>query len=340
MSTSTGKKPATRQQRLLALLADGKFHSGEVLAGKLKVTRSAVWKIVQALRAQGIEVQAVPRQGYRLPLAVELYERRAILEALPLALRARVEQLDVMLQVDSTNRYLADQPPPEVARTRVCVAEVQSAGRGRRGRTWIAPFGSGIALSLSWRFAESPPALPALGLAVGVAIARALEQWGATEVGLKWPNDLLWKGRKLAGILIEVTGESAGPTRVVIGVGLNVRMPPQVRLALAEQQAALVADLTEMLRQRLPDRNLLVASIIEHLIAVLDVFALRGFAAFAAEWRAHDALAQAAVKVVSGNESVTGIAQGVADDGALLVDVQGVQRRYISADVSLRAVKV
>ena len=182
--------------------------------------------------------------------------------------------------------------------------------------------------------------LPALGLAVGVAIARALEQWGATEVGLKWPNDLMWKGRKLAGILIEMAGESAGPTRVVIGVGLNVRMPPQVRLALAEQQAALVADLTEMLRQRLPDRNRLVASVIEHLFAVLDVFAHRGFAAFAAEWRAHDALAQAAVKVVSGNDSVTGIAQGVADDGALLVDVQGVQRRYISADVSLRAVKV
>ncbi len=339
MTDTPRMQTVKRRQRLLELLSDGKFHSGEWLATKLKVSRSAVWKLVRSLRAIEIEIQAVQRQGYRLPRAVQLYDRKEILEFLSPALRPRLQQLDVLLEVNSTNRYLADQTGPEIAHASVCVAELQSAGRGRRGRTWIAPFGSGICLSLAWRFADSPPTLSALGLAVGVAVMRVLQQFGATDIGLKWPNDVLWRGRKLAGILIEVAGESDGPTRVVIGVGLNVRMPAQVRLTLAEQQAALIADLTEILRDRLPDRNQLAATLIEHLVAVLEVFAVQGFSAFIDEWRRYDAMAQAPVRVVAGNESVSGIAQGVAEDGALLVSVQGELRRFVSADVSLRAAK-
>lgn len=338
MATRSSEQASARQQRLLAMLADGKFHSGEKLAAKLKVSRSAVWKLIRTLRLLGIEVQAVPKQGYRLPRAIDLYQADAILEPMPRSLRARL-QLDVLLQVDSTNRFLAAQAAPEIEHASVCVAEVQTMGKGRRGRTWVAPFGSGICLSLAFKFAESPPQLSALGLGVGVALLRALDQFGATEVGLKWPNDLVWRGRKLAGILIEVAGESGGPTRVVIGIGLNVHMPASVRLALAEQQAALIADLGEILQGRLPDRNQLVAALVEHLMAVLDEFALKGFAAFVAEWRRRDALAAAPVKVLAGNETIQGIAQGVSDDGALLVDVRGERRQFFSAEVSLRAVK-
>ncbi|MEQ1579815.1 MAG: biotin--[acetyl-CoA-carboxylase] ligase [Steroidobacteraceae bacterium] len=339
MVTKSSEQSSARQQRLLAMLADGKFHSGEKLAAKLKVSRSAVWKLIRTLRLLGIEVQAVPKQGYRLPRAVDLYEASAILEGMPRALRSRLEQLDVLLQVDSTNHFLAAQAAPEVDYARVCVAEVQTLGKGRRGRTWVAPFGSGICFSLSFKFADSPPQLSALGLAVGVAVLRALDQFGAGEVGLKWPNDLVWRGRKLAGILIEVAGESGGPTRVVIGIGLNVHMPAPVRLALAEQQAALIADLGEILQGRLPSRNQLVAAVIEHLLAVLDEFATKGFAAFVAEWRGRDALANAPVKVLAGNESIMGTAQGVAEDGALLVDVRGERRQFFSAEVSLRAAR-
>lgn len=339
MATKSSERSAARQKRLLSMLADGKFHSGEKLAAKLKVSRSAIWKLIRSLRLLGIEVQAVPRQGYRLPRAVDLYEASAILDGMPRALRSRLEQLDVLLQVDSTNHFLATQAAPEVDYARACVAEVQTLGKGRRGRTWVAPFGSGICFSLSFKFADSPPQLSALGLAVGVALLRALDQFGATEVALKWPNDLVWRGRKLAGILIEVAGEAGGPTRVVIGIGLNVHMPAPVRLALAEQQAALIADLGEILHGRLPDRNQLVAAVIEHLLAVLDEFATKGFAAFVAEWRGRDALANAPVKVLAGNESIMGTAQGVTDDGALLVDVRGERRQFFSAEVSLRAAK-
>ncbi len=339
MATRSSEQSAARQQGLLSMLADGKFHSGEKLAAKLKVSRSAVWKLIRTLRLLGIEVQAVPKQGYRLPRPVDVYDAKTILEGMPRALRARLEQLHVLLQVDSTNRFLSERAAPEIDQAKVCVAEVQTMGKGRRGRTWVAPFGSGICLSLSFKFAESPPQLSALGLGVGIALLRVLDQFGATEVGLKWPNDVVWRGRKLAGILIEVAGEAGGPTRVVIGVGLNVHMPVPVRLALAEQQAALIADLGEILQGLLPDRNQLAAALIEHLIAVLDEFALRGFAAFVAEWRSRDALANAAVKVLAGNETLQGTALGVTDDGALLVDVRGERRQFFSAEVSLRAVK-
>lgn len=337
VATPVRKVTLPRRERLLALLADGKFHSGEVLATRLKVSRSAVWKLVRALRALDIQVQAVPRQGYRLARAVDLYARQAILKQIPHP--AAVERLDVLLQVDSTNRYLFDMPGPAVQRACVCVAEVQHAGRGRRGRTWVAPFGSGICLSLAWRFPESPPTLPALSLAIGVAIMRALKPLGGNGIGLKWPNDVVWQGRKLAGVLIEVRGESSGPTQVVIGLGLNLRMPAAVRIALAERQAALVADLGEILKDRSPDRNALTATLIGQLIAALQEFGAHGFDAFASEWREYDSLANAPVKVVAGNESVLGTARGVAPDGALQVEVRGALQRFISADVSLRAIK-
>ncbi len=335
---SLTRKPAVpRRERLLALLADGRFHSGETLAARLKVSRSAIWKLVRSLRALDIEIQAVPRQGYRLPRAVDLYASQAILKEIPQ--RGTIERLDVLLQVDSTNRHLVDSPGPAVQRACVCVAEVQHAGRGRRGRTWVAPFGFGLCLSLAWRFAESPPTLSALSLAIGVAIMRALKQFGGAGIGLKWPNDIVWQGRKLAGVLIEVRGESSGPTQVVIGLGLNMRMPAAVRIALAEQQAALVADLAEILRERLPDRNTLTGVLIVQFIAALQEFGTHGFDAFAREWQTYDSLANAPVKVIAGNESVLGTARGVAQDGALQVEVRGALQRFISADVSLRAIK-
>jgi BirA family biotin operon repressor/biotin-[acetyl-CoA-carboxylase] ligase len=334
-------KPSTPSgsQRVLAVLADGQFHSGEKLAARLKVSRSAIWKLVRALRALGIEVQSVPRRGYRLPRPVDLYDAAAMSSHLSKRTRARLDRADVLMQVDSTNRHLSAQPAPDIGRAGVCVAEVQTIGKGRRGRTWVAPFGSGICLSVSWRFADAPASLSALGLAVAVAMLRALDELGATDVNVKWPNDLVWKHRKLGGILLEVAGEAGGPVRVIVGIGINVHMTVATRLALAEQQAALVADLGEILQSRLPDRNRITAALVEHLVAVLDEFATGGFQAFLAEWSRRDALADAEVKVLTGTETILGIARGVTAEGALRVEVGGETRQYFSADVSLRAAK-
>ena len=285
---SRRQRSEAQRRRLLALLADGSFYSGQALASKMRLSRAGVWKLVQTLRGLGIDIDSIPRQGYRLPQPIDLLSRDAILEGLGARPRDKVKPLEVLLTVDSTNRHVADLVAPASGQAQVCVAELQTAGRGRRGRDWIAPFASGICLSLGWQFAEAPPTFSALSLAVGVAAVRALERLGAHDVGLKWPNDLTWQGRKLGGILIEMRGESAGPAQVIIGIGINMRMPASVRLTLAEHQAVLVADIHEMLRERTPTRNALIAALIEELIAMLETFSKHGFERFAAQiGRAH-----------------------------------------------------
>lgn len=326
-----------RKRRLLATLADGAFHSGEALAKQLRISRGGIWKLIGSLRALGIDVQSVPRVGYRLAHAVDLLDEQAIAGSLSPEARRRVERVDVALSVDSTNRRVAEAIFERGEAAQACLAEIQSAGRGRRGRSWVAPFGSGICFSMGWTFPEVPPSFSALGLAVGVAAIRALRRFGAAGVGLKWPNDLVWQRRKLGGILIEMRGETAGPAHVVIGIGINMKMPSDARLRLAEQHAVLVADVHEILKTRTPSRNALVAALIDELVGMLEIFSQQGFAAFISEWSELDTLADAPVRVLSGNESVTGIARGVQRDGSLLVEVQGELRTFISGEVSLRA---
>jgi BirA family biotin operon repressor/biotin-[acetyl-CoA-carboxylase] ligase len=335
-----GKSPTpVRRARLLALLATGEFHSGERLAKRLRISRGGIWKLIHSLQAIGIDIESVPRQGYRLPRAVDLLDRNAILAEISTESRALLNPLDVLLTVDSTNRYVAEHAVNPPGTTHVCVAEVQNAGRGRRGRSWVAPFGCGICMSLSWQFLDAPPTFSALSLAVGVAAVRAFRRLGIDGIGLKWPNDLIWQQRKLGGILIEMRGESAGPAQVVIGIGINMRMPGAVRLMLAEQQAVLIADMHEIMRERTPTRNALIAMLVEEVTKMLQTFSVRGFEPFADEWRRLDTLADAPVRVMSGSETTFGRARGVDLDGTLLVDVDGHLRRFASGEVSLRPLR-
>jgi BirA family biotin operon repressor/biotin-[acetyl-CoA-carboxylase] ligase len=328
----------SRRERLLGLLADGAFHSGERLAKRLRISRAGIWKAIESLREMGIEIQSVPRQGYRLPSAVDLLDKDELKEAMSAATRDQLDRTDVLLTVDSTNRHVIDNPVVESGRGQVCITELQTAGRGRRGRSWLAPFGSGICLSVGWQFAEAPPTFSALSLAVGVSAARALKRFGA-DVKLKWPNDLLWQQRKLGGILIEMRGESAGPAHVVIGIGVNMRMPSATRITLAEKQAALIADVHEILRDRTPTRNQLAGALVDEIVTMLQTFATHGFDPFIDDWRQLDSLAGASVKVIGAAATTFGIARGVDRDGTLLVDVDGELRRFVSGEVSLRAVR-
>ncbi|WP_129775412.1 biotin--[acetyl-CoA-carboxylase] ligase [Peristeroidobacter soli] len=328
-----------RRQRLLAMLAEGSFYSGEQLAKKLKISRAGVWKLMNSLKALGVDIESVARQGYRLPRAVDLLDKDAIVSSLPATTRSQLERADVLLTVDSTNRFVADLSPPQAGRFQLCTAEVQNAGRGRRGRSWIAPFGSGVCMSLGWQFVEAPPTFSALSLAVGVAVVKAFKRLGIAGVGLKWPNDLQWQGRKLGGILIEMRGESAGPAQVIIGIGINMQMPSAIRMQLAEREAALIADIHEIMREQTPTRNALIGAVATELLQMLQTFTVSGFAAFKDEWHELDTLANAPVKVISGSQTTMGFARGVEADGTLLVDVDGELRKFVSGEVSLRAVK-
>lgn len=337
-SNSKVSPTQARRARLLALLATGEFHSGERLAKRLRISRGGIWKLIRSLQAMGVNIESVARQGYHLPRAVDLLDRNAILAEMSPQFRELL-QLEVLLTVDSTNRYVAEHAANQPGTAQVCVAEIQNAGRGRRGRTWVAPFGSGICMSMGWQFLEAPPTFSALSLAVGVAAVHAFRRLGIEGVGLKWPNDLIWQQRKLGGILIEMRGESAGPAQVVIGIGINMRMPASVRLTLAEQQAALIADVHEIMRDRTPPRNTLIAVLAEEVTRMLQTFGTQGFEPFAAEWHKLDTLADAPVRVMSGAETTFGRARGVDVDGTLLVDVDGELRRFASGEVSLRAAR-
>jgi BirA family transcriptional regulator, biotin operon repressor / biotin---[acetyl-CoA-carboxylase] ligase len=325
----------TRRGELLRLLADGKLHSGEELAARAGVTRAAVWKQLRQLSDWGIECRAERGQGYRLAQPLELLDPDVIRRALPQFAAARLRNLDVHETLASTSDALVEVEDLPPGRFDVCLAEFQTAGRGRRGRRWLAPFGSGLCLSVNWTFRDAPAALGALSLAVGVAVLRALAKMNVAGAGLKWPNDIVHAGRKLGGILIDLRGEATGPAYVVIGVGLNIRMPPQAIMTLRADGIEAI-DLAML--GAMPARSLVAAALINEFALALEEFGTHGFAAFAAEWRDADALCGHAVRVLQGELSQEGVARGVDEDGALLLDAGGGSRRVLSGEVTVRPV--
>lgn len=318
---------ATRQ-RLLGLLADGHFHSGEALGAALGVSRGAVWKQIAALNALGVDVFRVPGRGYCLAQPLELLDRGRILAGLWPSTRDALADLFVFDTVDSTNSRLLEQNGAGVL---ACLAEHQQAGRGRRGRGWISPFGANLYLSLSWPFASLPPDFSALGLAAGVAARRALIETGCENIRLKWPNDLYADGAKLGGILLEMRGEPPGACRLVAGIGINVAMPDDAAAGVDQRW-------TDLARATggTPSRNALAAALLNHWIAAFAQFERDGFTAFHGEWQAADLLAGSEVEVADGREVLRGRARGVAADGALELETPQGLRRVVAGDASLR----
>lgn len=320
--------------RVYAQLACGGFHSGADLARRLAVSRSAVWKSVVALRELGVTVHAVRNRGYRLPTACEPLDAERLRAALRAEVRNRVNRLEVTWSVGSTNTVLLERvaPPPGLAD--VLLAEHQTAGRGRQGRVWLAPPGAALCLSLAWSFAQVPRDLGALGLAVGVWALRALGPLTTVPIRLKWPNDLTVAGGKLGGILIEMRAESGGPARVVIGLGLNVALGPDVlaRIAAAGTQAT---DLRAAGADPAP-RNAVAAALVAEMVRGLDTFARAGLRPFLDDWKGADALSGRAVRIQAGSTQARGIARSIDSAGALLVETPEGVRRFVSGEVSVR----
>ncbi|HET7922037.1 MAG TPA: bifunctional biotin--[acetyl-CoA-carboxylase] ligase/biotin operon repressor BirA [Gammaproteobacteria bacterium] len=314
---------------VLRVLADGQFHSGEHLARQIGVSRSAVWKQVKALAGLGLEVFRVPGKGYRLAAPLELLDAARIRAGLAPAHRARLGALHVLHVVDSTSTWLAAHAPVAPA---ACLAEMQTAGRGRRGRHWVSPFAANLYLSCVWQFEELPPGFTALGMAAAIAAARALHACGARNVAVKWPNDLVAGGAKLGGILVDVQGEPSGGLRAVIGVGINVRMPAQAAPGIDQPWTDLVSQLNGVV----PGRNALAASLLDELFRALECFGAQGFAAFGDDWRALDQVAGRTVVLQQHDQRISGTALGVDRDGALLLETGGETRRFVSGDISLR----
>lgn len=274
--------------------------------------------------------------GYPLPRRLDLLDADALRAVIAPAVAARLAKLEVFTELGSTNRHLLGSPPP-VGRLDVCVAEYQTAGRGRRGRRWNLPLGGGISMSVGWQFAGMPADLAALTLAVGVAVRRALKRAAGLEISLKWPNDLVFDERKLGGILLELAAEAQGGAHVVVGIGLNVALPAELLPSLSDWPRGAI-DLQTALGREPPPRAALAGALVDELADLLVDYPSGGFAAYRGEWRAADYLRGRAVRLDDVAGAIAGTALGIDADGALLVETAaGERRRVVAGDVSVRS---
>jgi BirA family biotin operon repressor/biotin-[acetyl-CoA-carboxylase] ligase len=353
---------------LLRQLSDGAFHSGEDLAAKVGLTRARVSQVLKQAETAGLALERIRGRGYRLVAAPDFLDanevRRALVEfgakvAKPGAIIPKPQpvieddlginaierpsmdyatpalQVELVDQLDSTSTELLRRSQRRDIHGAVLAAEWQTAGRGRRGRTWTAVAGGSLTFSLGWRFEQGAGFLAGLSLAVGVAVARALEKEGYDGVELKWPNDLIYRHHKLGGILVELNGDALGPSTVVVGVGLNVRLPREMKKDIAQA----VTDLGAVAGRGAPpiDRNRLFARVAPEVATTLERYAEGGFAAFAPEWQQRHAYQGKPVKLIlPDGAAVKGTVAGVDASGALVLADGPRRSRFLSGEISLR----
>lgn len=309
---------------LVSLLADGEFHSGEQLGERLGMSRAAINKHIQTLRDWGVDVFTVPGKGYSLPEPIQLLNQTYISENLP---KGNVAVLSV---IDSTNQYLLDRIA-EIESGDACVAEYQQAGRGRRGRKWFSPFGANLYLSMYWRLEQGPAAAVGLSLVIGMVMAEVLRELGADKVRVKWPNDLYLDDRKLAGILVELTGKTGDAAQIVIGAGINLVMR-NVEESVVNQSWINLQEAGISI-----DRNVLAVRLITELRSALALFEEEGLAPWLSRWDQLDNFINRPVKLIIGEREIFGISRGIDMQGALLLEQDGVIKPWMGGEISLRS---
>ena len=324
---------------LLRQLADGQFHSGEDLAATVGLTRARVSQVLKNAGTAGLALERVKGRGYRLLEAPDFLDAKKIRTRLAQLAEARGIPLPIAIevvdQIESTSSELMRRAQRRDVHQVALAAEWQTAGRGRRGRAWTAIAGGSLTFSLGWKFEQGAGFMAGLSLAVGVAVVRALEAEGFKDVALKWPNDLIHRYLKVGGILIELNGDALGPTTTVIGVGLNVRVPPAARKDIPVP----ITDLASVAGRKAPpiDRNRLLAALLAELAAVLHLYAKEGFTPFAIEWQHRHAYQGKAVRLLlPDGAAVTGKVAGVDASGALVLADGPRRARFLSGEITLR----
>jgi len=322
------------QKKIIAILADGQFHSGTELAEKMQVSRSAICKQLKYLNVIGLEFSAITGKGYRLKSPLQLLSNAEIKHNLTFEVASLISKLEIHHSINSTNNYLVEMSHQTKQTGVVCFAEYQTAGKGRRGREWVSPFGSNIYLSILWQFQNGPASISGLSLAVGVAVIRALNECGVEGVGLKWPNDIYWQQKKLAGILIEVAGETNGPCSAVIGLGLNFYLAKDKAKTITQDWV----DLSQILIESPVNiRNKLAATLLNHLMPMISNFEQDSLTRYIDEWRSYDCMKGQDVQIFMGQNVFSGVVEGIDDNGLLLLkDEQGQVKAFASGEVSFR----
>jgi len=318
--------PSDKAWKLLNLLADGEFHSGEIMAGQLGMSRASVFNALSQAAECDVVLQRVRGKGYRLPRPWQRLDRDEVLHLL--GKDAGQFDIEIIPHASSSNLLLLQRAALHPANSgrasngTVLAVELQTGGRGRMGRSWHSGLGTSLTFSLLWRFTGGLNALSGLSLAVGVAQVRALSRLGAQGVGLKWPNDILAAQGKLGGVLIEAHGDMLGPSAVVIGIGLNYILPAELARRIDQPACAL-----EDVCAAMPTRNQLLATVLQELASVLRQFEVAGFALLRDEWERYHIHQNGPVRVrMADGRTLCGTACGVSDTGELRLDTsQGVR---------------
>jgi len=318
-------------QALLKILEDGKYHSGTDLGNQFGVSRAAIGKSIKKIEQNfGLSIFGVKGKGYRLSNKLDLLDENVIRSSLNKQTLTQLSQLEVYFDIDSTNHYLNTKSLEGSLSGHVVLAEQQSSGQGRRGKLWVSPFGCNVYLSVLWRFQFGPAQLGCLSLFIAVAVVRVLQQLGVEDAGVKWPNDIYWQNKKLAGILLEVRGEASGPSAVVVGVGLNIAMPNEHNNEISQEWVNL-----ESILQTKVDRSQFTALLINSLFDVLNN-AVENQQSLLNEWQSMDILKNKDIEVLFADKTIQGKALGITKEGALRV-LQGNKETIChSGDVSIR----
>lgn len=318
-----------RTWQLLQLLADGEFHSGEVLAQRMGISRATVFNTLAATAEHGVSLQRIRGRGYRLDKPWQRLDSDEITRLLDDA--AHLFQVEVLQQAASSNLLLLQRAAQGAPSGSVLAVELQTAGRGRIGRTWHSGLGNALTFSLLWRFDCGLNALSGLSLAVGVAILRATRRFGMDSLRLKWPNDILTLQGKLGGVLIEAQGDMLGPSAVVVGIGLNCSLPASVEQRIGQPASALDEACAAM-----PTRNQLLATLLQEMADVLQQFAQDGFAALRTEWEQYHAHQNLPIRLqLADGSSVSGIARGASNNGELCLETRQGMRCFNSGEVGV-----
>lgn len=318
---------------LIQTLSDGEYHSGEELGNTLGVTRAAIWKLIKTLTEWGIEIDSSTKKGYRISYKIELLDKHKILKYIPAAQRKLLQKIDIVESLSSTNDYLMNTIKEQPIQGHVCLAERQTAGRGRRGRSWVSPFAASMYLSLLWQFSKDFSELAGLSLVIAIAVINALQEYGVPKgLALKWPNDVYWNNKKLAGILIETRGESNVQFNSVIGIGLNLQVPKSLSNSINQQWT----DLSQVMGEAI-ERNKLCGLMLDQLIKVIIQFEKEGLKPFIKQWRQFDIAYDQKISIHTPTQIYTGIARGVDEGGSILLeDAAGNVQRFSMGEVSLR----
>ena len=314
-------------QAVLALLSDNEFHSGEELGAALGVTRAAVWKKLKKLESIGMTVHSVKGRGYRLPTPVELLSEERLRDCgVPNDVMIKLAFETESTNGDAKQHISTAQPLPVLIAT-----ERQTKGKGRRGRQWESGVAKNLTLSFAWRFDNGPSVVEGLSLAVGVAVARVLKKVGIPNPGLKWPNDVQIDGQKVCGILLEMVADQ-DVCHVIIGIGLNVEMDDAFMTHVDQPWTDLVSRL-----EARPGRNYLLAELVKELMGICQLFEDgNGMKHFQHQWQAYDVLFNQFVTVSTVSQHRQGIARGIDQKGALLLEENGELMALHGGEISVR----